>query len=105
MKPAKTSRNSILSIIAAAASAPPRAMDPVSPMKSFAGFLLKIKNPRQTPLRDVQNTNGAFCPICIAIIAKKIETMDVTPLQRPSRPSVKFTLFAIATTTKITKGM
>ena len=60
MKPETMSKNSILSIIAAAARAPPKAIEPVSPMKSLAGFLLKIRNPRHTPLSAVQNTNGEF---------------------------------------------
>jgi hypothetical protein len=41
---------------AIAAKAPPNAKDPVSPMKTFALYLLCIRNPQHAPAIDAPNT-------------------------------------------------
>ena len=67
--------------IAADASAPPSAMEPVSPMNSFAGFLLNIRKPRQTPASTAQNSISEPLPTERPMNAKQVETIAVTPLQ------------------------
>ena len=48
--------------IAAAASPPPSASDPVSPMNIFAGFLLNTRNPRHPPHTAAQKYAPAASP-------------------------------------------
>jgi len=88
-----------------AAIAPPKAIDPVSPIKTLAGWALNLRNPRQAPVKAPENITMLSNPKFKATKLKKDETINVTPAANPSRPSVRFTLLVVATTTKIIKGI
>ena len=61
--------------MAAEAKAPPKAIEPVSPINSFAGFLLKSRNPRHTPERVAQYVMGETCPNFRPMIANSMEAI------------------------------
>ena len=92
-------------MIAPAARTPPRAMEPVSPIKIFAGFLLKIRNPRQPPATAPNITGSPMKQKAVPAITINSETRVVTPDARPSSPSVRFTELLKATSTNTSKGM
>ena len=92
-------------MIAPAARTPPRAMEPVSPIKIFAGFLLKIRNPRQPPATAPNITGSPMKQKAVPAITINSETRVVTPDARPSSPSVRFTAFTTPTTINITNGI
>ena len=72
---------------------PPRNNEPVSPIKVFAGFQFQQRKPRTPPSNAEDNMESpANFNITDAII-KVIATVAVTLEQRPSMPSVRFTLF------------
>jgi hypothetical protein len=54
--PRITTRNSVRVVIARPAMAPPRASDPVSPMKIWAGEAFHHRNPKQAPMRAAATT-------------------------------------------------
>ena len=78
---------------------PPRANEPVSPMKIDAGFeLYNSKNPKRLPTTaPVIGVIDGFR--LSAAIVKNVATITVTPDARPSKPSVKFTPFTVPSTT------
>ena len=86
------------------ATAPPKAMEPVSPIKTLAGYALWIRKPKHAPARAVENNDMELNPHFKATMLKKDITIKVTPDARPSSPSVKFTLFTVPTTTNAIKG-
>ncbi len=52
----RASSNSVRVMIANPAMAPPRANDPVSPMKIRAGWVFHHRNPKQAPVHAAANT-------------------------------------------------
>ena len=90
-------------MIAVAATKPPNAQDPVSPINTLAGYTLYTKKPNKLPATaHVIGEISAF--ITTATTVKKVATNNVTPDARPSRPSVKFTPFTVPNITKNING-
>ena len=102
-----------------AVSAAPSANAPVSPIKTFAGCTLKHKNAMHAPVTDAVNIvmldisvkiSALDMPTAPMTLSKNIkrnvdELISVTPVARPSSPSVKFTLLTIARSTNIVNGI
>jgi hypothetical protein len=105
--PIRTSRNSVFVMIAKAARAPPSPIEPVSPMKTWAGKALYQRNPIEAPIRLAprmarsRSTWSAWPLIrrlasaATRLIAVYVRmAMVVVPAARPSIPSVRFTPLA-----------
>ena len=102
--PTITSKNSVFVITATAANAPPKASDPVSPIKTLAGCALYRKKPRQAPASAAQKIARCGLPKYMAITAYASAATVVVPAAKPSRPSVRLTAFVVPTSTiKISK--
>ena len=79
--------NGIWSIYAVAATNPPRASDPVSPINTLAGYTLKSRNPKSAPTTaHVIGSIPLAVPMATAV--KKVAIITVTLLASPSSPSV-----------------
>ena len=75
------------------AMVPPRASEPVSPMKYFAGgMLFHIKAP-VAPTIVAQNVARMYKPWVYEIIPRLMNVNMLKPEANPSRPSVMFTAF------------
>src|SRR5581483_2024497 len=106
MPPIRSSRNSTFSTIAKAASAPPMAIAPVSPMNTSAGQALYQRKPMIAPISAAPRMArsryfwsrwpGAPDRIhAMTAMAVKVKTaMIPVPAARPSTPSVRFTPLA-----------
>ena len=80
--------------MARATTAPPIAIDPVSPIKTEAGFVLKYKNPSNTANKIIENI------LVLSVVAsknKQMATGKLTLVASPSSPSVRFTAFVVPT--------
>ena len=76
---------------AIATTIPPRNIEPVSPIKTFAGYLFQTKKPAQPPRRAAEITPIPRHLWTSAITIKLIAAVAVTEEQSPSIPSVKLT--------------
>src|SRR6266404_7780049 len=91
---------------------PPRASEPVSPMKTCAGWQLNQRNPRPAPIIAEQKTVNSPAPATYGICkypaaralparyvktTKTTATINVQPIAKPSRPSVKLTALELPT--------
>ena len=86
-----------------AATKPPSARDPVSPINTLAGYTLKSTKSHQRPYHRAGNGSiPLFMPTATTV--KNTATSTVTEEARPSRPSVKFTPFTVPMTTIYRKG-
>ena len=109
---------SCFTIIAIAASEPPKDKDPVSPIKIFAGGALYQRNPKQDPTTDPQKidnspTSGIYCicrysekivfPTTYEINVNDNATNITGTVAKPSKPSVKFTALEAPIITNQTK--
>ena len=90
-------------INASAATKPPRAKDPVSPINTLAGYVLKIKKPSRVPtiIIAVRYTGDS---IFNESTTKNIAITTVTEVASPSSPSVKLAPFTVPSTATNTKG-
>ena len=85
----------------------PIANEPESPINNFAGNLFRKRNPIQAP--DITMQNGAnderlFGFSSKMIIANPVKINTLQPLNKPSKPSVKFVELLSANNTNIPKG-
>ena len=79
-----------------ATTAPPNAIEPVSPINTLAGFTLNTKNPIHPPIVAAANVATATSLATNkANATKKVDTTAVIPEASPSRPSVKFTALTV----------
>lgn len=81
-------------MIVRATTAPPIAIDPVSPINTDAGLELKYKNPTRTA--NIMIANSLVVPLVDRIYNAKNTGKD-TLEAKPSSPSVKFTAFVVPT--------
>ena len=72
------------------------ASEPVSPINTRAGYILKNKNPIVLPSTIDENADISLFPNRTDAITKNIIIIAVTPDAKPSKPSVKFKLFVHA---------
>ena len=86
-----------LMINAAPVTAPPRKSEPVSPINTFAGWRLNIRNPISAPISAPEIKFSEGLTKLNATNAKNPATTRVTVDARPSTPSVRFTLFTMPT--------
>lgn len=84
---------------------PPKNSDPVSPIKIFAGCILKIKNPNTAPITIAPKIPSSYTPNFKAIIVKHVIIIVHTLDDNPSIPSVKFTAFVVPKITIIANGI
>ena len=92
--------------IAISATDAPKKSEPVSPINTFAGYLLYHKNPIKPPINATENTVTPYSLNTIYDTSiKNIPTIVVILDAKPSSPSVRFTAFTTPTTTNITNGM
>ena len=84
---------------------PPKNNEPVSPIITFAGFKLNIKNPKILPTAILPNIATSPTPLSIAITVKHVIIIAHTLDDKPFTPSVKFTAFVVASITKIANGI
>ena len=84
---------------------PPKSNEPVSPINTFAGCKLNIKNPKTTPITALPNMDSSSIPATIPIIVKQVIIIADTLDESPSIPSVKFTAFVAPNITTIAKGI
>lgn len=83
------------------ASENPKKLEPVSPIKVFAGLKLYGKNPNIAPASAVINTIAIIGePFKVNIINKEIHEINVIPEDNPSNPSIKLMAFVIPTIQK-----
>ena len=71
-------------------------MEPVSPIKTLAGFLFQKKKPTHAPARAAAAIEKPKKPFNAAITPSETAAVTVTELQSPSTPSVKFTALTLA---------
>ena len=90
---------------AMAATYPPSANEPVSPINTFAGYELNPKNPKQAPAVAAASIATSEFDIDTANSTKKHDTIKVTPDASPSSPSVKFTAFTVPIMNIIINGI
>ncbi len=84
---------------------PPKNNEPVSPIITFAGFKLNIKNPKILPTAILPRIATSPTPLNIAITVKQVIIIAHTLDDKPSTPSVKFIAFVVASITKISNGI
>ncbi len=108
MPPTRSSSSSVFVITAKPASAPPIAIEPVSPMNTSAGKALNQRKPIAPPISaapqiamsSLLTSRSSAEPglermKAITLIAVKVKrAMIPVPAASPSRPSVRFTPFA-----------
>ena len=82
----------------------PKNSDPVSPIKTLAGYTLNRRNPISPPT-TAPVTGSIPLPIPMETTVKKTATISVTLDARPSSPSVKFTPFTVPITAKKRTGI
>ena len=83
---------------------PPKSNDPVSPINTFAGCKLNIKNPSVAPITILPKTETSPIPIISPITVKHVIIIADTLDDNPSIPSVKFIAFVVARITIIAAG-
>ena len=76
-------------MVAIAATKPPSASEPVSPIKTAAGCTLKIRNPIKAPATHAPDKAMSRFNL-MATVEKNTTISKVTLAARPSSPSVKF---------------
>lgn len=86
-------RNGHLIVKPSDATSPPRKREPVSPMKTFAGFQFQQRKPHIAPRSDAARRPNPANLSENAITRNVTATVAVTEEQSPSIPSVRFTLF------------
>ena len=111
--------SSCLVMTAMAPSAPPKASEPVSPMKILAGGALYHRKPAPPPIMAAQKMASSPAPgtwwICRYWAKTKLPARyEITPkapaaiitgtVARPSRPSVRFTALEKPTMVKAAKA-
>src|SRR5699024_12109150 len=97
------SRISNLLKIAIAAIDPPNANEPVSPIKTLAGYALKTKNPSNAPTVAKEKITSSFCGKPYhARTANAPKAIAAVPVNSPSNPSVKLTALEDPTSINIT---
>ena len=79
-------------------------MEPVSPMKIFAGLKLYRKNPTVAPASARDIHAKSVWPSCNVMAQTAIQAMKEIPAAKPSRPSIRFTIFVNPTIQKIVNG-
>ena len=84
---------------------PPSINDPVSPINTFAGCKLNIKNPNVAPITILPNIDTSYTWLLIPITVKHVIIIAETLEDNPSIPSVRFTAFVVASTTIIASGI
>ncbi len=107
MPPMRISSTSVFVMIAKAASAPPRPIEPVSPMKTCAGKALYQRNPIEAPIRLAPRMARSrsiwsawplirrLARAATRLIAVYVRmAIVVVPAASPSIPSVRFTPLA-----------
>ena len=83
---------------------PPNSNEPVSPINTFAGCKLNIKNPIVAPITILPNIDTSGIPIFIPITVNPVIIIDDILDDNPSIPSVKFIAFVVARITTIAAG-
>ena len=79
--------------------------EPVSPINTFAGCKLNIKNPNTAPITILPNIEISVKLYCIPIIVKQVIIIAETLDESPSIPSVKFIALVVANITTIANGI
>ena len=87
--PNTASNNSHLPITANVPKRPPRANEPVSPIKTSAFGLLNFKNPKDAPIAEAHIIATTVCPLKKAIVPQAKNAGIPTDVANPSSPSVK----------------
>ena len=91
---------------AKAVTAPPSAIETVSPINTLAGLTLNHIKPIQAPRVAAANwLISTFCTTIKANIVKNNATIAVIPDASPSSPSVRLTAFTVPRTTIIINGI
>ena len=76
---------------------PPKDNEPVSPIKTDAGYTLNNKYPNKAPVNEKATTDNDCAPPCSKIkIPKAAKNGTQVPAASPSNPSVKLTAFTVA---------
>ena len=101
----KSNNNGIFKYKAIAEITPPNKSEPVSPINTFAGCKLNIRNPNTAPITMLPNTDISGCPNIIPITVKHVNIIALTLDAKPSIPSVKFTAFVVPKITNIANGI
>ena len=84
---------------------PPRAKEPVSPIKTAAGETLKSRYASNAPARQKDKIASPSFPLSLQIkMPKKIKNGMLAPAAKPSKPSVKFTAFTVPKNTNTDNG-
>ena len=79
--------------------------EPVSPINTFAGCKLNIKNPKVAPITILPNIEISGRANLIPIIVKHVIIIAETLEHSPSIPSVRFTAFVVPRITTIANGI
>src|SRR5699024_6432337 len=88
-----------------AAAKPPRASEPVSPMKTLARPTLNTRYAASAPARQKESTSSPPpCPSSDNSTPKKRKKTAETEPASPSSPSVRLTQLTVARKTKIPSG-
>ena len=77
----------------------------MSPINTFAGCKLNIKNPSVAPIAILPKTTISSTPNIIPITVKHVIIIVHILDDSPSIPSVKFTAFVVASIINITNGI
>ena len=104
MNPTMGIYSSIPLTTAAAATKPPKASEPVSPMNTFAGYTLNIRKPSKAPITAAEQSIKPLSANLSPMHMKNAAATAVTDEHKPSRPSVKLTPLSVPSTTNTTKG-
>ena len=78
-------------------------MDPVSPIKTLAGFELYTKNPKRLPANIILNILAVEFKLYKIILVAMNTGID-TEVASPSNPSVKLVALDVPIITKIKNG-
>ena len=113
IKPISTISSGWRSTSEAMTYAPPSAKEPVSPMNTRAGYVLKRRKPMHAPAvasastitTDVASGSSPALFINSAISPSVTMTTVVTEELRPSTPSMRLTELVVARITNAAKGM
>ena len=84
---------------------PPNISDPVSPINTFAGCKLNIKNPKVAPITILPNIETSYIWLLIPITVKHVIIKQETLDDNPSTPCVKLIAFVVESITNTASGI
>jgi hypothetical protein len=101
----KGKNKAVLVYIASIPNKTPKVIDPVSPIKNLAGWILNQRKARTPPITIASKEAKSNLPIRKAIATYGIKAIKEIPPAKPSKPSVSFRAKAVPMMIKMKNGI